>query len=207
MSPSMEQAAEIRDVAARHTYVFDNGMSSPDFYDVDKRMASEEFATLKTHCSPAHRIVEIGCLTGLNLLGLARHGCTHLTGLDFVRGAVDWLDTQSHKEGRGIRTLHGTFPDRVGKLQPPYDRAICFDVLEHQLDVGRFLRGTSELLAPGGLALFLVPEGRHYFDCGHVAFWPDAPCLHNTLDYFFEVTSIRQLDSCPKLFAVCQRRN
>lgn len=207
--PSMEEAAQIRDVAARHAYVFDNGLSSPDFFDVEKRKASDEFALLLKHCATEQWILEVGCFTGLNLIGLAQHGYEHLIGLEFVQGAVDWLIAQSMQRGLRISANCATFPEcrRLLHVIGQVDRVVCFDVLEHQLNVGEFLWRVHEQLKPDGQALFLVPENRHYYDCGHCAFWPDAECLRNVLDYFFDVQEIRRLDSCPKLFAVCQRRD
>lgn len=96
-------------------------------------------------------------------------------------------------------------PDDLGAL-PKFNRVICFDVLEHQLNVQMFLNGVNNCLAPNGRALFLVPAGREYFDCGHVAFFPDSECLRNVLDYVFEVDEIFELQTCRKLFASCRPR-
>lgn len=107
--PSMKEAEKIRDVVARHAYVFDNGLSSPDFYDLDKRMESEEFSVLSKHIDPDEQlsILEIGCFTGLNLLGLKKRGCkASLTGIDFVEGALKWLREQCGSIG----VSRGTFP-------------------------------------------------------------------------------------------------
>lgn len=203
--PSMTEAAQIRDVAARHRYVFDNGLCSPDFFDLEKRMASKEFCLLLKHCEEHHAILEIGCFTGLNLLALAENEYRHLTGYEFVRGAIQWLEREALRRGRNICTSWTIFPKGIETMRF-YDRVICFDVLEHQLDVGEFLAGVSRKLNPTGQALFLVPEGKEFYDCGHVAFFPDAECLRNVLEYFFEVKEISRLESCPKLFAVCESR-
>lgn len=204
--PSMEEAANIRDVAARHAYVFDNGLSSPDFFDVEKRMASEEFRLIVSHSDRDNSVLEVGCFTGLNLLGLEILGYTNLIGMDFVEGALKWCREQS--QGL-VKTIHETFP-LLGKHDIPhdftFDRFVCFDVLEHQLNVGSFLTGVQRLLKPTGRALFLVPVGREFYDCGHVAFFPDAECLRNVLDYVFEVEEIFELKTCKKLFASCRRR-
>lgn len=208
----MEEANKIRDVAARHNYVFDNGLCSPDFFDLDKRMASEEFGLLLLHCQPEHKILEAGCLTGLNLLGLATMGYKHLRGIDFVQGAINWLHEEAAQRDLLIESsclpLPGT--DRTEfvfkSMDKSVDRIICFDVLEHQLNVGVFLQRVADMLVPGARALFLAPEGSHYFDGGHVSFFPNCDCLRNVLDYYFDVIEIRRLESCPKLFAVCERR-
>lgn len=203
--PSMIEAAQIRDVAARHAYVFDSGLSSPDFFDVAKRMASEEFRLIRDRCEIKHGITEIGCFTGLNLLGLGTLGYSKLCGVEFVHKALDWLRQQAVLRSLEIDTFLMEFP----RWSPPYycDRAICFDVLEHQLNVGKFLAGVHETLLPDGLTLFLVPVGKNYYDCGHVAFFPDAECLRNVLDYYFEVEEIFELKTCKKLFASCRKRN
>lgn len=207
-TPSMSEAAKIRDVSARHSYVFDNQLSSADFFDVKKRMRSEEFSLLLKHCEPTHRIIEAGCFTGLNLLGLADLGYTALYGFDFVAGALAWLCDQSARRGNRAAITCGLadFPRQRHYWMLEFDRVICFDVLEHQLNVGEFLIGISKLLNHDGRALFLVPVGREFYDCGHVAFFPDAECLRNVLDYVFDVDEVFELKSCRKLFAACRWR-
>lgn len=200
--PSMEEAAKIRDVAARHAYVFDNGLCSPDFFDIEKRMASEEFGLLRERINLSRNVLEIGCFTGLNLLGL--HKCKHrgfLAGMDFVRAAVEWMIGQNSE----IYGAHGTFPEDPVPPQS-WDIAIAYDVLEHQLNVGDFLQSLSDVLAFGGVAYFLVPIGKEYNDCGHVAWFPDTECLRNVLDYVFDVEEIFELKTCRKMFASCRRR-
>jgi len=203
----MAEAAKIRDVVARHAYVFDNGLSSPDFFDVEKRMASEEFGLLIGRIARAHSVLEIGCFTGLNLLGLHKYRrCEKLVGVDFVAGAIHWLRNEARKLGADIVAHADEFPDYVDFVGGS-DRIICFDVLEHQLNVGSFLQGVNNYLSDDrAQALFIVPKGREYYDCGHVAFFPDAECLRNVLDYVFEVEEIFELKTCRKLFASCRRR-
>lgn len=207
--PSMAEAAQIRDVAARHEYVFDNGLSSPDFFDVEKRMASEEFEILRRRIDVSKGVLEVGCFTGLNLIGLAILGCNRVAGIDFVRGAVQWCHDEAVRRGYCVMAGCSTFPPKDEYNIPRHKapQIICFDVLEHQRNVGQFLDGVDRALAPDGRAFFLVPKGREYYDCGHVAFFPDAECLHNVLDYVFEVDELFELKTCKKLFASCRRRS
>ena len=211
---SMEEAAKIMDVAARHAYVFDNGLSSPDFFDVEKRMASEEFRLIVDRCEKQHHILEIGCFTGLNLLGLAKLGFEVLYGKDFVEGAIKWLKAEAekqsgfskeYKDGNPIVAFHGTFdPERTSNH---WDRIVCFDVLEHQQNVGQFLDGVARCLGVGGKVLFLVPKDSFYSDCGHVAWFPDVTCFQNVLNYHFDIEECFELKTCQKLFACCKRRD
>lgn len=207
LQPSMAEAAKIRNVAARHAYVFDNGLSSPDFFDVEKRLASEEFGLLRERIQPKQTILEIGCFTGLNLLGLSRLGYEHLTGVDFVRGAITWALEQEPE----LNVWVGEFPPCARWAF--FDCIICFDVLEHQRNIGAFIESVVDHLYPkdsgrrnAAHAYFLVPVGKEYYDCGHVAFFPDAECLRNVLDYVFEVDEIFELKTCKKLFASCRKR-
>lgn len=203
VTPSMAEAAKIRDVAARHAYVFGNGLCSPDFFDVEKRLVSEELGLLLEHIKPHNSVLEVGCFTGLNLLGLVK--CGHLgdmTGIDFVSGALQWCE--DHNETHHSIRLIGDYVSEVETYE--HDSVICFDVLEHQLNVGRFLDDVLRLMAPGGRAYFLVPVGTGYNDCGHVAWFPDTECLRNVLDYVFEVEEIFELKTCRKMFASCRRR-
>lgn len=202
----MRDAERILDVVARHAHVFDSGESSRDFYDLPKRIESEEFRLLRDRVRLDDDTIEIGCYTGLNLMGLNRTGHVgRLTGLDFVQGAVDWL--REHWEGHpdALRTICCEFPGSF-PVGPIYDTAICFDVLEHQRNVGQFLDGVASVLKPGGKALFLVPARKEYYDCGHVAFYPDEECLSNALNYSFQVEECFELASCNKIFAQCRRR-
>ena len=203
-TPTMNDAAQIRDVAARHAYVFDHGLCSPDFFDVEKRMASEEFGLLRKHVRPDADVIEVGCFTGLNLIGLAREGHTgRLVGQDFVKGAIDWM--LANKGDANIQGYCEEFPNYIPNEW--YDTAICFDVLEHQRNQGKFLEGVLDALRSGGTALVLVPARKEYYDCGHVGFFPDCECLRNVLDYVFEVEECYELASCNKIFAVCRKRN
>lgn len=204
--PSMSEAASIRDVAARHAYVFDNGLSSPDFFKVEQRMASEEFQLLRQWVKPEWDVLEVGCFTGLNLLGLAERGHTGwLVGVDFVLGAVRWLQEQA-RQFPNVLAYIDTFPHPHRQPVRKYDVVVCFDVLEHQQNVGQFLDGVAGALLPGGLALILVPIGKAFYDCGHCAFFPDEECLRNVLDYHLEVHKVYRLTTCDKMFAVCSRR-
>jgi len=204
----MAEAAKIRDVAKRHAYVFDNGLCSPDFFDVEKRMASEEFWLLRERISLQDTVLEVGCFTGLNLLGLAKRGHSGLFGIDFVQGAIEWLDSESESRGLSVSTMCDNFPnnERLFPFPPIAGRVICFDVLEHQNNDGMFIEAVEGRLALDGRALFLVPIGKEFYDCGHVAFFPDAECLRNVLDYVFDVEEIFELKTCRKLFASCKRR-
>ena len=199
--PSMLEAAKIRDVAARHAYVFDNGLCSPDFFDVEKRMASEEFGLLRDRIKHADSVMEIGCFTGLNLLGLVK--CGHrgpAVGIDFVWGAIAWAREQ------GDRSIDFIFGEFAEGFSGQFFKVICFDVLEHQLNVGDFLKAVTSNLADDGRALFLVPVGKDFYDCGHVAFFPDVECLHNVLDYYFDVEELFELKTSRKMFASCRKR-
>lgn len=209
VTPSMAEAAKIRDVAARHAYVFDNGLCSPDFFDLPKRMVSEEFGLLRERIKPEQSVLEVGCFTGLNLLGLASVGHSKLHGVDFVRGAVEWLMKKAFERNASISARVSTFSDEFELASDwgKFDSIICFDVLEHQLNCGLFMQQISRCLTDGGRALFLVPIGKQYYDCGHVAFFPDDECLRNVLDYVFDVEEIVTLKSCWKMFASCRKRS
>lgn len=204
--PSMAEAAKIRDVQQRHSYVFDNGLTSPDFFDVEKRMESEEFRLLAERVDPQWDILEVGCFTGLNLIGLATSGhIGNLVGVDFVLGAVTWL-LERARFFRNITAHCDTFPGMRRRSDVLHNAVICFDVLEHQQNVGKFLDGVAAELSPGGKVFVLVPVDKNFYDCGHVAFYPDEECLSNVLGYHFEVESVRRLETCAKMFSVCTRR-
>ena len=212
----MEAAARIHDPAQRHAYVYDNGGSDKGFFDVDARIKSPEFSLLRDHCEKGHDILEVGCFTGLNLLGLGLLGYTSLVGIEFVRGALEWMEYKAHELRLKIPTCCAEWPCDYAvqwccgttvyeEGTKRFDRVILFDVLEHQQNVGDFLHYARAVLKSDGRALILVPAGREYYDCGHCAFWPDVECLENTLAYHFNVIECRRVDR--KLFAICEKRN
>lgn len=201
----MAEAAKIRDVAKRHAFVFDSGQSVSDFFDVAKRMESEEFSLLRKHVKPEQDVIEVGCYTGLNLIGLAKEGHKgRMWGVDFVRGAVEWLENNWSREFPELTAICREFPNFFDSYR--FDTAICFDVLEHQRNQGKFLEGVADILRPGGTALILVPARKEYYDCGHVGFFPDCECLRNVLEYVFDVQECYELASCNKIFALCRKR-
>lgn len=203
----MAEAAKIRDVAKRHAFVFDSGHSVDDFFDVEKRMKSEEFGLLRKYVKPEQDVIEIGCYTGLNLIGMAREGHRgQLAGVDFVKGAIDWLQRNWPSTANPVLAICREFPNFFDNYENEVDTAILFDVLEHQRNAGQFLEGVSRVLKPAGTALVLVPKGAEYYDVGHVGFFPNCETLRNVLDYVFDVEECYELMSCNKIFAVCRKR-
>jgi SAM-dependent methyltransferase len=58
-----------------------------------------------------------------------------------------------------VRFLVGGVDDVLDDLAPPYDAAVCINVLEHIRDDEGTLRTIHALLRPGGTLLLLVPAG------------------------------------------------
>jgi len=202
---TMEEAARILDVAERHSYVFDQGLCSPEFFDLEARLSSIELGLIRGYCERHHSILEVGCLTGMNLLALHRFGYVDLTGIDFVKAAIEYLNIEAEIVGANIETIHGDFNHVFRSPPRKYDRVILFDVLEHQLNPGTFLENVAQQVASDGEVLILVPEGKYYLDCGHVAFYPTPQCLQNLLNYFF-VVKTSHVTNNHKIFAHCCRR-
>lgn len=56
-------------------------------------------------------------------------------------------------------------------LEERFDIVVCMDVLEHLLHPDRALRNLTQLVAPGGILLLTVPNGRYDHFAGHINFW------------------------------------
>ncbi len=100
-----------------------------------------------------HRILDVGCGTGGNLLHLARFG--DVQGIDLDPVCVDYCLR------RGLRCRVGTLTE-LGVPLASFDLVTAFDALS-QLDkaeTGIALAGIAAALAPGGLLAFREPAMR-----------------------------------------------
>jgi len=173
----------------------------PYAFDLEKWRVSRSYELIKCYCGKDDAIIEVGCLTGHHLVLLEQEGYTNLTGIDFLQEAIDW--GKEHSKGT-IRFICEDFISR-DNVWGSYDKIICFDVLEHQMNIGLFLQGVQFIMKPNAEALFLVPIGKEYDDIGHIAFWPDADRFKRTLERVFSKVEVWFEKDENKLFARCEK--
>jgi 2-polyprenyl-6-hydroxyphenyl methylase/3-demethylubiquinone-9 3-methyltransferase len=103
------------------------------------------------------KALDIGCGAGLLTEPLARMGAD-VEGLD--AGADVIGAARAHAEAQGL-SIPYTAGDVIGFAQgktSTYDFITCLEVIEHVVEIEKFLLAISSLLKPGGLLLFSTPN-------------------------------------------------
>ncbi len=95
---------------------------SADYYRSD-RTAFLEFVG-----ASGHRVLDVGCGSGVNAEWHRRHGAGELVGIELVEVAAREADRTYD------RVLTGPVEDALPSLHGPFDLIICADVLEHLVD-------------------------------------------------------------------------
>lgn len=144
------------------------------------------------------RLLEVGCGVGAFLVA-ARHEGWLAEGVDLSEEAL-----KASASVHGIPVLHGTL-ETVNLTHGAYAALVCWEVMEHLVQPGRFLARARTLLAPGGLFVCSVPnEGSrvpHYVDkLGaasvppiHLNFWD-----RQSLKRLFELNGFAPVSIAPK---------
>jgi len=97
-----------------------------------------------------NEILDIGCGTGLTMMGLKRFGA--VVGLDSSPKAVGYA------RSRGAQVYQGTLPnDLPPAWQEKFDLITLLDVLEHIEDDVQALASIHRMLKKGGLLICTVP--------------------------------------------------
>jgi 2-polyprenyl-3-methyl-5-hydroxy-6-metoxy-1,4-benzoquinol methylase len=109
------------------------------------------------------RYLDMGCGTGELSIALARQGCRHVTGVDFLPRSI------THAKKADVNGTVDFICQDLNTWLPAhrYDVLISIEAFEHIEDPGRFLQKMKDFLAPGGVAvlafgpLFHSPLGDH----------------------------------------------
>jgi 2-polyprenyl-3-methyl-5-hydroxy-6-metoxy-1,4-benzoquinol methylase len=103
-----------------------------------------------------NRIIELGCGTGMTLLGAREIGkASEIVGIDII-GRLPQHDLLTRYYQGDIDTLP------LDMERGSFDVAICADVLEHLVDPWSTLKKLSVLLKPGGTLIVSIPNARNY---------------------------------------------
>jgi SAM-dependent methyltransferase len=106
---------------------------------------------IERHAPDAHRVLEVGCGSGILLAELRTQG-RDCVGVEPDSATAAWIQEQT-----GVRVESGLFPfDGL----PDTDLFLAFDVLEHARDPIAFLEGAANVLTPGGVAIIQTPIDR-----------------------------------------------
>lgn len=74
---------------------------------------------------------------------------------------------------------------------PAYEAIWCCHVLEHQINVGSFLRKIHNDLEPGGYLAITVPPAKHEIVGGHVTLWNPGLLVYNLILAGFDCANAR----------------
>ncbi len=111
------------------------------------------------------RVADTGVGPGIALHELLQGSRpSSVVGYDFSAKAVEHARRLLPNARFEVRTVDDVPSER-------FDVVFCTEVLEHLQDPRAGLRGTVDLLAPGGMLVLTVPDGRIDFSEKHINFW------------------------------------
>lgn len=151
-------------VAPHDDLTFDELAQAYNFRNVSARDLLFVRLLLKeihSRAHPAHAL-DIGCGTGIST------GKQNTLLLQAIADHVDELwgiepdTTIEPTHGLFTRFQHALLED-ADLPENHFDLAYSFMVMEHVADPERFLKAVHRCLKPGGVYLFITPNGHHYF--------------------------------------------
>jgi 2-polyprenyl-6-hydroxyphenyl methylase/3-demethylubiquinone-9 3-methyltransferase len=98
------------------------------------------------------RLLDIGCGGGLLAEPMARLGFD-VTAVDPSARNIEVAKAHASEGGLAIAYRCAAAEDLLSEKAQPFDVVLNMEVIEHAADPGAFLRGTTRLVAPGGLMI------------------------------------------------------
>lgn len=154
--------------ARKEDYVYDTAM---DWFErhLNAVLLREKAAVIRG------TVLDLGCNHGLAALHLARRG-ERVVGVDLNQAALRRAVSQARiilpGGARNVLFLNGVLQS-LPLRSDSFDAALLFDVLEHIYpdDYDRVFPEIFRVVKPGGVLFLVTPQGRHYDDHAHVAYF------------------------------------
>ena len=147
-------------------------------------------------------VADIGCGTGGLLKSIQfRFKPASLTGFEYSEGALNIARSK-------IPGVKFDYLDVYEGTSLQFDALFCVEVLEHLLYPDQALTQVVGMLAPSGVALVTVPNGRIDTFEGHINFWsPESwsVFLNNLCDGYTVKTGAMEDDK--HIFAIIKRKS
>jgi 2-polyprenyl-3-methyl-5-hydroxy-6-metoxy-1,4-benzoquinol methylase len=105
---------------------------------------------------PVGRVLDVGCGRGRAAPGLREAGAAWLAGVE--------VDPEAAAEAAAAydEVRVGRVEEELGRLTPPFDTILLYDVLEHLVDPWALLRGLHGVAAPAARVHVSIPNARHW---------------------------------------------
>jgi len=110
------------------------------------------------------RVADVGCGTGNLLKFILPYGPATVTGFEYSENALAIARSQ-------LPEIDFQYLDVYKPTTAQFDVIFCVEVLEHLLYPDTALHNIVQMLAPNGVALLTVPNGRIDTFEGHINFW------------------------------------
>jgi 2-polyprenyl-3-methyl-5-hydroxy-6-metoxy-1,4-benzoquinol methylase len=136
-------------VAGDESFYLELSQAWPEYYHPSRW----EYELASNHCRPSDRLLEIGC-GDCHFLRLIEPRVSEVVGLELNRAAVERKSVASP-------VLVQTIEEFAPSAAETFDVVSSFQVLEHMVDPGSFLKSALACLKPGGLLLLSTPNLAH----------------------------------------------
>lgn len=117
-------------------------------------------------------VLDVGCGKGFHSLAFVESG-KKVTGVAFSE--EPWF----LKDNENFTYINGDY--NTTKLPEKYDLVWASHVLEHQPNVGNFIKRLFSHCKPGGIVAITVPPLKHTIVGGHLALWNPGLLLYNVV--------------------------
>ncbi len=159
--PTMDEAADIQD-AASHGYIEDYARKFASKMRRSRRRARR----LARHMT-GRRLLDVGSNIGCFVAAAAELGLD-ATGIEIAPALV----AEARRRFPACRFVLGALEE--SSLPPAsFDGVYCSEVIEHVVDVNRFLAAIAAAMAPGAVLYLTTPALREYMRGADPAAWPD----------------------------------